>query len=172
MVPVLGAQPSVRAGPVPRHTQVPHRILQVPARWAAPAGTQGWGRREGLGCHTGLPYGITLSPRPPPPPPDNHRVKTVCENNELRLHCRPKSVLAIYSAHYGRFLRGKPECDAPNAGGPHIGMRGAGLQPGSWLGAVLSAVPMAGGPVSLQSAWPRMHCGGSPRSATAKGTAR
>ncbi|XP_025006098.1 protein eva-1 homolog C isoform X7 [Gallus gallus] len=52
--------------------------------------------------------------------PDNHRVKTVCENNELRLHCRPKSVLAIYSAHYGRFLRGKPECDAPNAGGPHI----------------------------------------------------
>lgn len=107
-----------------------------------------------------------------PTPPDNHRVKTVCENNELRLHCRPKSVLAIYSAHYGRFLRGKPECDAPNAGGPHIGMRGTGLQPGSWLGAVLSAVPMAGGPVSLQSAWPRMHCGGSPRSATAKGTAR
>ncbi|XP_021237651.1 protein eva-1 homolog C-like [Numida meleagris] len=52
--------------------------------------------------------------------PDNHRVKTVCENNELRLHCRPKSVLAIYSAHYGRFLRGKPECDAPNAGGPYI----------------------------------------------------
>eukprot|EP00075_Anas_platyrhynchos_P031914 XP_027321167.1 protein eva-1 homolog C [Anas platyrhynchos] len=52
--------------------------------------------------------------------PDNHRVKTVCENNVLRLQCRPKSVLAIYSAHYGRFLRGKPECDAPNAGGPHI----------------------------------------------------
>uniref|UniRef100_A0A8C9F6N9 SUEL-type lectin domain-containing protein n=1 Tax=Pavo cristatus TaxID=9049 RepID=A0A8C9F6N9_PAVCR len=55
----------------------------------------------------------TVSPSPPLPPPDNHRVKTVCENNELRLHCRPKSVLAIYSAHYGRFLRGKPESRVP-----------------------------------------------------------
>lgn len=53
-------------------------------------------------------------------------MKTVCENNVLRLQCRPKSVLAIYSAHYGRFLRGKPECDAPNAGGPHIGTGGHG----------------------------------------------
>lgn len=171
MVPVLSAQPSVRAGPVPWHTQVPHRILQVPARWAAPTGTQGWGTGEGLGV-----WGVTLGhPVVSPsshPTPDNHRVKTVCENNELRLHCRPKSVLAIYSAHYGRFLRGKPECDAPNAGGPHIGMRGTGLQLGSWLEAVLSTMLMARGPVSLQSAWLRMHCGGSPRSATAKGTAQ
>ncbi|KAM8987572.1 protein eva-1 homolog C-like isoform 4-T4 [Ara ararauna] len=53
--------------------------------------------------------------------PGNHRVKTVCENDKLRLQCRPKSVLAIYSANYGRFLRGKPECDALNAAGPHIG---------------------------------------------------
>ncbi|KAM9373940.1 protein eva-1 homolog C-like [Phaethornis superciliosus] len=52
--------------------------------------------------------------------PGNHRVKTVCENNKLRLQCRPKSVLAIYSANYGRFLRGKPECDALNTGAPHI----------------------------------------------------
>ncbi|NXA32507.1 EVA1C protein, partial [Eudromia elegans] len=52
--------------------------------------------------------------------PANHRIKTVCENDKLRLQCRPKSVLAIYSASYGRFLRGKPECDAPNAEGPHI----------------------------------------------------
>lgn len=52
----------------------------------------------------------------------NHRVKTVCENDKLRLQCRPKSILAIYSASYGRFLRGKPECDALNTGGPHIGM--------------------------------------------------
>ncbi|XP_065545901.1 protein eva-1 homolog C-like isoform X2 [Lathamus discolor] len=52
--------------------------------------------------------------------PGNHRVKTVCENDKLRLQCRPKSVLAIYSANYGRFLRGKPECDALNAAGPHI----------------------------------------------------
>ncbi|XP_032851347.1 protein eva-1 homolog C isoform X2 [Tyto alba] len=52
--------------------------------------------------------------------PGNHRVKTVCENDKLRLQCRPKSILAIYSANYGRFLRGKPECDALNAGGPHI----------------------------------------------------
>lgn len=54
--------------------------------------------------------------------PGNHRVKTVCENDKLRLQCRPKSILAIYSANYGRFLRGKPECDALNTGGPHIGM--------------------------------------------------
>ncbi|KAM9600696.1 protein eva-1 homolog C-like isoform 5-T5 [Morphnus guianensis] len=53
--------------------------------------------------------------------PGNHRVKTVCENDKLRLQCRPKSILAIYSANYGRFLRGKPECDALNTGGPHIG---------------------------------------------------
>ncbi|KFP84733.1 Protein eva-1 C, partial [Apaloderma vittatum] len=45
----------------------------------------------------------------------------VCENDKLRLQCRPKSILAIYSANYGRFLRGKPECDALNTGGPHIG---------------------------------------------------
>ncbi|NWX88964.1 EVA1C protein, partial [Nothoprocta ornata] len=52
--------------------------------------------------------------------PANHRIKTVCENDKLRLQCRPKSVLAIYSASYGRFLRGKPECDAPNTERPHI----------------------------------------------------
>ncbi|XP_062359049.1 protein eva-1 homolog C-like isoform X1 [Cinclus cinclus] len=52
--------------------------------------------------------------------PGNHRVKTVCENDKLRLQCRPKSILAIYSASYGRFQRGKPECDALNTGGPHI----------------------------------------------------
>ncbi|XP_068061151.1 protein eva-1 homolog C-like isoform X4 [Anomalospiza imberbis] len=52
--------------------------------------------------------------------PGNHRVKTVCENDKLRLQCRPKSILAIYSASYGRFLRGKPECDALNTGEPHI----------------------------------------------------
>ncbi|KAM6381671.1 protein eva-1 homolog C-like isoform 6-T6 [Pluvialis apricaria] len=52
--------------------------------------------------------------------PGNHRVKTVCENDKLRLQCRPKSILAIYSANYGRFLRGKPECDALNTEGPHI----------------------------------------------------
>ncbi|XP_056215394.1 protein eva-1 homolog C-like isoform X2 [Falco biarmicus] len=52
--------------------------------------------------------------------PGNHRVKTVCENDKLRLQCRPKSILAIYSANYGRFLRGKPECDSLNTGGPHI----------------------------------------------------
>ncbi|XP_064283450.1 protein eva-1 homolog C-like isoform X6 [Passer domesticus] len=52
--------------------------------------------------------------------PGNHRVKTVCENDKLRLQCRPKSILAIYSASYGRFLRGKPECDVLNTGEPHI----------------------------------------------------
>ncbi|XP_059715332.1 protein eva-1 homolog C-like isoform X6 [Haemorhous mexicanus] len=52
--------------------------------------------------------------------PGNHRVKTVCENDNLKLQCRPKSILAIYSASYGRFLRGKPECDVLNTGEPHI----------------------------------------------------
>uniref|UniRef100_A0A8C9NM76 Protein eva-1 homolog C-like n=1 Tax=Serinus canaria TaxID=9135 RepID=A0A8C9NM76_SERCA len=52
--------------------------------------------------------------------PGNHRVKTVCENDKLKLQCRPKSILAIYSASYGRFLRGKPECDVLNTGEPHI----------------------------------------------------
>lgn len=51
----------------------------------------------------------------------NHRLKTVCENEKLRLQCRSKSVLAIYSATYGRPLRGKPECDAVNGTGPDIG---------------------------------------------------
>lgn len=46
----------------------------------------------------------------------------MCENDKLRLQCRPKSILAIYSASYGRFLHGKPECDALNTGRPHIGM--------------------------------------------------
>ncbi|KAJ6663262.1 hypothetical protein lerEdw1_010398, partial [Lerista edwardsae] len=52
--------------------------------------------------------------------PANHRLKTVCENEKLRLQCRNKSVLAIYSAIYGRPLRGKPECDAVNGTGPDI----------------------------------------------------
>lgn len=70
--------------------------------------------------------------------PGNHRVKTVCENDKLRLQCRPKSILAIYSANYGRFLRGKPECDALNTGGPHIGTS-EWCQPESGPGAVLKA---------------------------------
>ncbi|KAF7244954.1 hypothetical protein EYD10_08930 [Varanus komodoensis] len=52
--------------------------------------------------------------------PANHRLKTVCENDKLRLQCRNKSVLAIYSAIYGRPLRGKPECNSVNGTGPDI----------------------------------------------------
>ncbi|XP_062997737.1 protein eva-1 homolog C-like isoform X2 [Elgaria multicarinata webbii] len=52
--------------------------------------------------------------------PANHRLKTVCENDKLRLQCRNKSVLAIYSAIYGRPLRGKPECNSANGTGPDI----------------------------------------------------
>ncbi|XP_077165351.1 protein eva-1 homolog C-like isoform X4 [Paroedura picta] len=52
--------------------------------------------------------------------PANHRLKTVCENDKLRLQCRNKSVLAIYSALYGRPLRGKPECEAANGTIPDI----------------------------------------------------
>ncbi|XP_028571084.2 protein eva-1 homolog C-like isoform X4 [Podarcis muralis] len=52
--------------------------------------------------------------------PANHRLKTVCENEKLRLQCRNKSILAIYSAIYGRPLRGKPECESVNRTGPDI----------------------------------------------------
>ncbi|XP_078520612.1 protein eva-1 homolog C-like isoform X2 [Lissotriton helveticus] len=48
--------------------------------------------------------------------PDNHRVRTVCEDEKLHLHCRNTSVLAIYSASFGRPLRGSPEC----VSGPEI----------------------------------------------------
>uniref|UniRef100_A0A8D0BW80 SUEL-type lectin domain-containing protein n=1 Tax=Salvator merianae TaxID=96440 RepID=A0A8D0BW80_SALMN len=46
--------------------------------------------------------------------PANHRLKTACESEKLQLRCRSKSVLAIYSAIYGRPLQGKPECDSVN----------------------------------------------------------
>ncbi|XP_005301418.1 protein eva-1 homolog C-like isoform X4 [Chrysemys picta bellii] len=52
--------------------------------------------------------------------PANHRIKTVCENDKLRLQCRAKSVLAIYSASYGRSMRGKPECDSANRTGLNV----------------------------------------------------
>ncbi|CAM5165484.1 unnamed protein product [Natator depressus] len=52
--------------------------------------------------------------------PANHRIKTVCENDKLRLQCRAKSILAIYSASYGRSMRGKPECDSANRTGPNV----------------------------------------------------
>uniref|UniRef100_A0A8B9TVH8 SUEL-type lectin domain-containing protein n=1 Tax=Anas platyrhynchos TaxID=8839 RepID=A0A8B9TVH8_ANAPL len=117
-VPTQGAEephhPHVRRGAAPHplpsqdHHQHPGRLLRAPRAQPQPLPQPG---RCVPGEHrVHVPHG----------PPDNHRVKTVCENNVLRLQCRPKSVLAIYSAHYGRFLRGKPECDAPNAGGPHI----------------------------------------------------
>lgn len=48
--------------------------------------------------------------------PDNHRVRTVCEDEKLHLHCRNTSVLAVYSASFGRPLRGSPEC----VSGPEI----------------------------------------------------
>ncbi|NWQ83866.1 EVA1C protein, partial [Columbina picui] len=116
--------------------------------------------------------------------PGNHRVKTVCENDKLRLQCRPKSILAIYSANYGRFLRGKPECDALNPEGPHIGTleqfepemaqepcreRGTHMQlgctcapwpqlSGAWRAG--AGLPVGPCPMSLQSAWLQMPCGG------------
>ncbi|XP_027674415.1 protein eva-1 homolog C isoform X2 [Chelonia mydas] len=52
--------------------------------------------------------------------PANHRIKTVCENDKLKLQCRAKSILAIYSASYGRSMRGKPECDSANRTGPNV----------------------------------------------------
>ncbi|XP_029463819.1 protein eva-1 homolog C-like [Rhinatrema bivittatum] len=52
--------------------------------------------------------------------PDNHRIKTVCENGKLRLHCKNSSVLAIYSASYGRSFQGNPNCDSGRRTGPDI----------------------------------------------------
>ncbi|XP_067405888.1 protein eva-1 homolog C-like isoform X2 [Emydura macquarii macquarii] len=52
--------------------------------------------------------------------PANHRIKTVCENDKLRLQCRAKSILAIYSASYGSSVRGKPECNSANRAGPNV----------------------------------------------------
>ena len=44
--------------------------------------------------------------------------KTVCENGTLRLQCRDKSVLTIFSASYGKFMEGKQECGVMNKNGP------------------------------------------------------
>ncbi|XP_063169860.1 protein eva-1 homolog C-like isoform X2 [Candoia aspera] len=52
--------------------------------------------------------------------PANYRLKTVCENDKMRLQCRSKSVLAIYSSIYGQPLRGKLECSSMNGTGPEI----------------------------------------------------
>ncbi|XP_060612304.2 protein eva-1 homolog C-like isoform X1 [Anolis sagrei] len=52
--------------------------------------------------------------------PANHRLKTVCEDEKLRLQCRNQSVLAIYSAVYGKPLRGKLECNSLNGTGADI----------------------------------------------------
>lgn len=53
----------------------------------------------------------------------NYRLKTVCENDKMRLQCRNSSVLAIYSSIYGRPLRGKLECNSMNGTEPEIGTR-------------------------------------------------
>ncbi|XP_039187133.1 protein eva-1 homolog C-like isoform X2 [Crotalus tigris] len=52
--------------------------------------------------------------------PANFRLKTVCENDKMRLQCRSNSVLAIYSSVYGRPLRGKLECNSMNGTEPEI----------------------------------------------------
>ncbi|XP_034279955.1 protein eva-1 homolog C-like isoform X2 [Pantherophis guttatus] len=52
--------------------------------------------------------------------PANYRLKTVCENDKMRLQCRSSSVLAIYSSIYGRPLRGKLECNSMNGTEPEI----------------------------------------------------
>ncbi|XP_014343119.1 protein eva-1 homolog C [Latimeria chalumnae] len=52
--------------------------------------------------------------------PDNHKSKTVCENEKLRLQCKNKTILTIYSATYGRSLQGNSECPSENGSGPDI----------------------------------------------------
>ncbi|KAI1898108.1 hypothetical protein AGOR_G00068940 [Albula goreensis] len=52
--------------------------------------------------------------------PENHNTKLVCENERLRLVCRNKTVLAIYSATFGRSLQGNPECPQENGAAPEM----------------------------------------------------
>ncbi|XP_030066595.1 protein eva-1 homolog C [Microcaecilia unicolor] len=52
--------------------------------------------------------------------PDSHRIKTVCENKKLRLQCKNNSILAIYSASYGRSFQRDSECDSGKSTWPDI----------------------------------------------------
>nr|XP_033800978.1 protein eva-1 homolog C-like isoform X7 [Geotrypetes seraphini] len=52
--------------------------------------------------------------------PDNHRIKTVCENEKLRLQCKNNSILAIYSASYGRSFQRGADCDSGKRTWPDI----------------------------------------------------
>ncbi|XP_038271860.1 protein eva-1 homolog C isoform X3 [Dermochelys coriacea] len=42
--------------------------------------------------------------------PTEHKTKSVCENEELKLHCKESKFLNIYSATYGRLAREKDIC--------------------------------------------------------------
>ncbi|CAH2315701.1 eva-1 homolog C-like [Pelobates cultripes] len=50
--------------------------------------------------------------------PHHHRLKTVCENEQLTLTCKNNSLLSIYSASYGRTVHRKIECDSENKTNP------------------------------------------------------
>ncbi|KAG8450247.1 hypothetical protein GDO86_002773 [Hymenochirus boettgeri] len=42
--------------------------------------------------------------------PTEHKSTSICENNELKLHCKEPKLLNIYSAVYGRFAHEKNTC--------------------------------------------------------------
>lgn len=51
---------------------------------------------------------------------EHHQTRLVCENERLRLMCKNKTVLTIYSATFGHLLHGSPYC--PQEPGSHIDM--------------------------------------------------
>ncbi|EMP27794.1 Putative protein C21orf63 like protein [Chelonia mydas] len=53
--------------------------------------------------------------------PNEYKSKVACEDDKLRLSCKKNTVIAIYSATFGRTQGGSLECPYQNLGMPTIG---------------------------------------------------
>lgn len=53
---------------------------------------------------------------------DELKNKTVCEDQELKLHCHPSKFLNIYSASYGRRTQERDICSSEGERLPPFGM--------------------------------------------------
>ncbi|MEE6468032.1 hypothetical protein FKM82_008145 [Ascaphus truei] len=61
--------------------------------------------------------------------PTEYKSRSVCENNELKLHCKEPKLLNIYSAVYGRFAHEKNACPtAVDRGTPYDCLSYAALE--------------------------------------------
>ncbi|CAM2112274.1 unnamed protein product [Caretta caretta] len=56
--------------------------------------------------------------------PNEYKSKVACEDDKLRLSCKKNTVIAIYSATFGRTQGGSLECPYQNLGMPTIAPRG------------------------------------------------